>query len=180
MELATLLERKRKAILGQWLQLVIETYPRATSNLLAKQEDQFRNPVGHAIAESLGRVFDQIQSGMDAGELMDGLDGIIQIRSVQDFTPSEAVSFVFDLKAVIRDVIDAEGGGGDALSELASLDSRIDRVSLLAFEKYMACREKLHEIRHNEIKKRMAELSQRRNVGAAAPAEEKHSICDEA
>ena len=180
MELTTLLKRKRKAILGQWFQLVIETYPRATSNLLAKQEDQFRNPVGHTIAESLARIFDQIQSAMDTGELMDALDGIIRIRSIQDFTPSEAVSFVFDLKAVIRDVIDAEGGGGDALSELESLDSKIDRVALLAFEKYMTCREKLHEIRNNEIKKRMAEFSQRRNVGAAASAEAKQSICDEA
>ena len=55
MELATLLEQKRKAILGQWFQLVIETYPRATSNFLAKQQDQFRNPVGHASAESHSR-----------------------------------------------------------------------------------------------------------------------------
>ena len=74
MELATLLERKRKAILGQWFQLVIETYPRATSNLLAKQEDLFGNPVGHAIAESLGRIFDQVQSAMESSELMDALD----------------------------------------------------------------------------------------------------------
>ena len=179
MELATLLERKRKAILGQWIQLVIETYPPATSNLLGKQGDQFLNPVGHAIAESLGRVYDQIQSGMDTDELMDALDRVIRIRSVQDFTPSEAVSFVFGLKAVIRDALDAEGGGGGALSELASLDSKIDRVSLLAFEKYMACREKLHEIRNNEIKKRMAELSRGMNVGVAASTEEKQSICDE-
>jgi hypothetical protein len=180
MELATLLERKRKAVLGQWFQLVVETYPLATSNLLAKQEDQFRNPVGHAIAESLSRIYDQIQAGMDAGELTDALDGIIRIRSIQDFTPSEAVSFVFDLKTVIREVVDAEERGGDALSELASLDSKIDRVALLAFEKYMTCREKLHEIRNNEIKKRMVELLQTRNAGAAAAAEEKQSICDEA
>jgi hypothetical protein len=63
---------------------------------------------------------------------------------------------------------------------LASLDSKIDRVALLAFEKYMTCREKLHEIRNNEMKKRMVEFSQTRNAGAAAAAEEKQSICDEA
>jgi hypothetical protein len=180
MELTTLLKQKRKAILGQWFQLVIETYPRATSDLLAKQQDQFSNPVGHTSAESLARVYDQIQSSMDTGELMDALDGIIRIRSIQDFTPSEAVGFIFDLKTVIRGVVDAEGRGGDALSELASLDSKIDRVALLAFEKYMACREKLHAIRNSEIKKKMVELSHRENAGAAASTEEKLSIYDEA
>ena len=45
---------------------------------------------------------------------MDALDGIIRIRSIQDFTPSEAVGFIFDLKTVIRGVVDAEGRGGDA------------------------------------------------------------------
>jgi hypothetical protein len=180
MGLATLLKQERKAILDQWFQLVIETYPRATADLLAKQRDQFRNPVGHMSAESLARVYDQIQSSMDTDELMNALDGIIRIRSIQDFTPSEAVGFIFDLKAVIRGVVDVEGREGDALNELANLDSNIDRVALIAFEKYMECREKLHAIRNSEIKKKMVELSHGRNAGASASAEGKLSICDEA
>ena len=74
-------------------------------------------------------------------------------------------------------MIDAEGRGGDALSELASLESKIDRVALLAFEKYMNCREKLHEIRIGEIKKRMVERMQTGNVGAAASIEESQGVC---
>jgi hypothetical protein len=173
MELATLLERKREAILDQWFQLIIKTYPPASSELLAKQEDQFRNPVGHTIAQSIGRVYDQIRSAMDADELLHALDGIIRIRSVQDFTPSEAVSFIFDLKAVIREVVDAEGPGPGPLGELRMLDWRIDGVALLAFEKYMACREKLHEIRNDEIKKSMEKLLKRGNLGDLVSQEDR-------
>ena len=40
-------------------------------------------------------------------------------------------------------------------------------MALLAFEKYMGCREKLHEIRNNEIKSRMAKLLQAADGGSA-------------
>ena len=115
---------------------------------------------------------------MDEDELLRALDGIIRIRSVQEFTASEAVSFVFDLRPVIRQVVDAELPGSDTLGELASLDSRIDRVALLAFEKYVACREKLHEIRNNEIKNRMAKLLQATDERSAASPKEPGAVCD--
>ena len=67
-----------------------------------------------------------------------------------------------------------------SLNWMASHDSKIDRVALLTFEKYMTCREKLHEIRNSEIKKKMVEHSHRKNAGASASAEEMLSICDEA
>ena len=180
MELAALLERKRKVILEQWFQLVIETYPRATSDLLAKRADQFRNPIGHTVAEGLGRIYEQIRTGMDPAELLDALDGIIRIRSIQDFTPAQAVSFVFDLKAVIREVVGAAGRAGDWPTELAELDSRVDRVVLMAFEKYTACREKLHEIRVNEIKKRMIERLQAGSGKPAGSLAARQSVLDEA
>lgn len=179
MELAALLERKRKVALDQWFQLVIKTYPQATSNLLSKQEDQFRNPIGHTIGESLGRIYDQIRAGMDPDELLEALDGIVRIRSIQDFTPSEAVSFVFDLKAVIRDLAGADLRAGNLPTELAEFDSRVDRVALMAFEKYTACREKLHEIRVGEIKKRMIERLQTGDGRPVASFGARQSVLDE-
>jgi hypothetical protein len=178
MQLETLLELKRETILGAWRDLIVKTYPPETSGFLGKQGDPFCNPLGHAISESIGRIYDEIRSAMDADELLRALDGIIRIRSVQDFTASEAVSFIFDLKPVIRQVVDAELSGSDTLGELTSLDSRIDRVALLAFEKYMACREKLHEIRNNEIKSRMAKLLQAADGGSAGSPEETGAACD--
>jgi hypothetical protein len=169
MELATLLEKKREAILDEWFDLIIGTYPRVASELLAKQKDQFRNPVGHAIAESIGPIFDQLVSAMDTDELLHALDAIVRIRCVQDFSPSEAVAFVFRLKTVIRSVMDREIEGAEKGEELADLEARIDRVALLAFEKYTECREKLHEIRNREIRTRTMKLLERVNGISAIP-----------
>jgi hypothetical protein len=178
MQLETLLELKRETILGAWRDLIIETYPPETSEFLRGRGDPFRNPLGHAISQSIGRIYDEIRFAMDEDELLRALDGIIRIRSVQEFTASEAVSFIFDLRPVIRRVVDAELPGSDALGELATLNSRIDRVALLAFEKYVACREKLHEIRNNEIKNRMAKLLQAADGGSAVSPGEKGAACD--
>jgi hypothetical protein len=179
MDLAALLKKNRETILGRWFDAIAGSYPRATSEFLAKQADRFRNPVGHAIAQSTGRIYDQVASAMNRDELLHALDGIIRIRSVQDFTPSEAVAFVFQLKAVIRDVLDGQLQGSGKWDELADLESRIDRVALLAFEKYTECREKLHEIRHGEIERRTARLRERARERSAAPRNEEEAIDDD-
>jgi hypothetical protein len=179
MELATLLEQNREIVLGKWFDRISRTYPEVTSEFLAKQKDQFRNPVGHAISRSIGPIFDQVISAMDADEILHALDGVIRIRSVQDFTPSEAVAFIFELKAVIRDVMDPQIREPEKWDDLVELESRIDRVALLAFEKYTECREKLHEIRNNEIKSRALKLLERVNVKSEISQHEEERIDDD-
>ena len=66
MELGRLLEENREGILGRWFELIRNTYPRITSEFLARQEDQFQNPVGHAIRESIGPIYQQVVSAMDS------------------------------------------------------------------------------------------------------------------
>lgn len=166
--LANLLERNREAIVGKWFEFIIKTYPRETSQFLAKQKDRFRNPVGHAISENIGPIFDEVVSGMDKDVLRDALDGIIRIRSVQDFTPSEALAFIFELKNVIRTVLSVRDSDAEHLEQMAEIDSRIDRVAMIAFDKYTQCREQLHEIKTNEIRKRSMRLLDRVNLRPVA------------
>jgi len=178
MELKTLLEQKRETILGEWFDLIAGSYPQATSEFLAKQADRFANPVGHAISQSIGPIYDQVVSAMNRDELLHALDGIIRIRSVQDFSPSEAVAFVFQLKAAIRNVMDEQLRGSEKWDDLADLESRVDRVALLAFEKYTECREKLHEIRNKQSESRTARLRERANVKSAVPQHKEDPIDD--
>ena len=171
MDLLILLEQKREAILKKWFDLIISTYPSDASGFLAKQKDRFQNPVGYAISNSIKIIYDQVLSGFDAGKLTEALDGIIRIRSVQEFKPSEAILFVFQLKPAIRETLFGSGNGADDFRlagslapQLADIDSKIDEIALVAFDKYTECREQLHEVRTNEIKKRTALLLERINA----------------
>jgi len=161
MELATVLERNREAVLEKWFETIIGTYPRQTSQFLANQKDRFRNPVGYAIERSIGPVYDQVATSMDEETLLESLDGIIRIRSVQEFRPSQAVAFVFELKAVVRDILGDQCKELEHSGDLALLDDRIDRVAMLAFDKYTECRQQLFEIRTEEIRRQSIKLMER-------------------
>jgi len=179
MELSALLEKKREAILEKWFARIIGTYPDVTSKFLAKQKDRFRNPVGYAITQSIGPIYDQVASAMDADQLLEALDGIVRIRSVQDFTPTEAIGFVFQLKAVIRAEIGDRIRRLERWDQLAELESRIDRVALLAFEKYTECRENLHQIRNREVDSRAARVLGRAQASSAISQHEEEPIDDD-
>jgi hypothetical protein len=180
MDLATVLQESRETILGRWFERIAASYPEVTSKFLVKQKDRFRNPVGYAITRSIGPIYDQVVSAMDTDQLSDALDGIIRIRSVQDFGPAEAVAFVFQLKGVIREVVDEQPEWSKRWSELADLNSRVDRVALLAFEKYTECREQLHQVRNREIESRAHQLLQQVRVKPAISLEEEGPTDDDA
>jgi len=179
MELATLLKGHREAILEKWFERIIATYPDVGSGFLAKQKDRFRNPVGFAITQSIGPIYDQVASGMDSDRLREALDGIIRIRSVQEFTPTEAIGFVFQLKSVIREVMGVHLRTAEDWSDLADLESRIDGVALLAFEKYAECREALHRVRGSEIERRASKALERMKVKSAISPHEEEPTDDD-
>ena len=133
MELKILLEQKREIILCKWIDSVLRTYPANSSEFLAKQKDRFHNPVGYTIKEALELIYGQIMTDMDQARLIDALDGVIRIRAVQDFTPSQAVAFLFHLKTVVRDVLSDQTGRNQSFDGLSEIDSRIDQVSSSSF-----------------------------------------------
>ena len=143
------LKRQRDAVIEKWLAQTLQTYPEQSSRFLLQDEDPFRNPVGHALNTGLPVLFDEIAGSFDVARAKLVLEEIVRIRAVQDFTASQAVDFIFLLKSIIR----GEVNSGEA--DLAVLDNRIDRIALLAFDLYMQCREKLHEIKVNEAKRRV-------------------------
>jgi hypothetical protein len=75
-----------------------------------------------------------------------------RIRSIQDFPPSQAIGFIFLLKRAIQEVLKSGIQEKPVLEEWLEFQSRIDQLTLLAFDIYMECREKICEIRVNEAK----------------------------
>jgi hypothetical protein len=147
MERSEELQGKREDVLERWFQAVAATYPSEAAVFLGREKDRFSNPVGYAVRTGLGQLFDGLTAARPAAELEPALDGIVRIRAVQEFAPSAALSFLFDLKPILR----RECPG---LPEAArvELEAAIDRLALQAFDVYMRCRETLFEIRVRELK----------------------------
>jgi hypothetical protein len=103
MRLNNLLAQRKTAIIKNWFTLAVETYPPDTASFLKKQKDPFANPVGRTISQGLEALFNELLKEMDYEIITSFLDPIIRIRAIQNFSPAQAVSFIFLLKRAIRE-----------------------------------------------------------------------------
>ena len=147
---------RRDEILERWIESIIGGYPEETAEFLRSKKDRFANPVGAGRREGLVELLDGVFRGIEPDELTSALDRVIRVRAVQDFEPSAAVSFVFDLKDLLR-----EFAGEGAVGSLEVLDQRIERLGMCAFDVYMRCREEMWKIRAREIRNQSVGIMER-------------------
>ena len=151
MSSAQLPAAKKRAIVKEWFQATIDSYPADTAKFLKSQADPFANPVGQTTYRSLDTLVDALTAGSDRDVMAAALDPVMRIRAVQAFTPSRATSFVFSLKPIVRRHLSVEDRhAGDHIEEL---DRRIDLMAMTAFDIYVACREKIFELKATESRK---------------------------
>jgi len=158
MQIATLLSQKKAAILGQWLSMIYDSYAPETAIFLRKEKNRFDNPAGYRISEGLEGLYGALTQEMERDQIMACLDEIIRIRALQNFTPSQALAFIFLLKTVIRQALAEEIQKENLEAEILDLESRIDGLALLGFDVYTKRREKIYEIKADEAKRRVSGL----------------------
>lgn len=173
--LKDLLSRNKAAILKRWFDLILETYPADTATVMRKEKDQFTNPVGSTFSRGIEVLFKSLCEGSRDEKCQASLDSILKIRSVQDFSPSKAVGFVFLLKRAIGETLKNEICKEPVMDEWLKFQSRIDELALQAFDIYTDCREKICEIRIKQAKaekemafrmmERMAHSKEKREKG---------------
>ena len=89
----------RQAIAERWLADTFQTYPSQSAQFLIHEQDPFHNPVGAALREGIPMLVNELFQEMDADTVARALEGIVRIRAVQNFSPSQAVGFVFLTRA---------------------------------------------------------------------------------
>jgi hypothetical protein len=161
-----LIEARKDTIVERWVDAVLSAYPSESAALFQAQKDPFANPLGHSVREGTRGTFQTILDGMDPEELRTHLDKIVRIRAVQQFTPSRAVSFVFSLRSIVREVIPEAEADPRLREGLADLDTRIDEVALAAFGLYAARREEVSKLRIGEVKRQMTWVLGKINRGS--------------
>lgn len=172
--LIEILKQRKSIILEKWFQVIVDTYPSDAANFLKLKKDKFQNPVGQTILEEIENLFDELIEQMDKEKINVSIENIMRIRAVQDFSPSEAVSFLFQLKKTIVSEINVQIPTENIISEFLEIESRIDQLALIAFEYYSKSREKIYEIRIKEIKKWSTGLFAKIN-----PSEDKTLVVDD-
>ncbi len=162
--LVPFLSANSAAIHQKWLNMVLGSYYPETAQFLKKEKDPFGNPVVHQLTRGLTDILAALMEDLGVEEANAALDEIIRILALQDIPPSRAMAFMFFLKQVIREELAAELKDLSLASELVELESRIDGLALLGFDAYTKRREKLCELKVNEVKAKVSGLLRRAGI----------------
>ena len=172
MTLQELLAANQASIIKAWFYSVADTYPAETSKFLKSNKDSFANPVGNTIRTGLEAIFKKLMAGNPGdGEVGEFLDRVVRIRAIQDFKPSQALYFIFRLKAIIREEIGEEALSHGLGLELTELEDQVDVLAVMAFDIYMSCREKLLELKAREMRDIYGRLLEKSGMLATVPAQ---------
>ena len=169
MGINNLLDAKKTAIIDRWFELVMKSYAHDAAKLFKNRKADFTNPVGANIYKSLEAVFNSLLTHQDRETISRQLDMTIRIRAVQDFTPAEAVGFIFALKPIIRDVLSEELKDAQTLRQVMQFESQIDELSLIAFTIYMECKSKIYNLKSSEERNRIYKAFERAGLVEEIP-----------
>jgi hypothetical protein len=154
--LVEILSTQRDKLIAGWVSEVRDTYPKAGRIKFVQQSEQFNDPIGHILSRDLPALLNLILDDIDEQtRVHKHLKTLCRLRSVQEFSPSEAIGFVYSLKKVVRKSLTRdELSDARILAELLAFESRIDRLAMYAFDIYMSCREDVFELRTREAARR--------------------------
>lgn len=164
MSLSKLLQLREETVRKNWMGRIVDSYPDKTAVFLKHDRNQFTNPVGHILTSNVEIIFQKFLQEADLKEFRIPLSEIVKVRSVQNFSPSQAISFVYLLKDAIRDELQVEVRDRQSLDELLRLEDRVDELASLTFDLYMQNREQIFELRVNEIKRTSFRLLQKADL----------------
>lgn len=150
MGLVEILTENKITIAEKWLDAVLSSYHEDSVGFFKKQKDRFANPLGYSAKVGLEKIVNQFCAGQ-AIEVSSELSQFVKLRAVQTFTPSQAVSFVYELKKIVVAVCGADKIAG-AVTEWLVFEGALDALAMKVFDLYMENRELLCQIKINEFK----------------------------
>ncbi len=136
-------------IVKKWVEYSLSTYK--SSSFFSKERDKFANPVGGTVRESLSKLFGLLAKNSDPQEFVKPLDHFVRMRSVQEFSASQAVSPIHAVKHITRDILAADKERCHLVNDLYDFEFAVDMAVLAAFDLYMEARERLCKVRIEEL-----------------------------
>jgi len=156
MTLNEFLKENEGKITSEWIGQVLATYPLESHSSLSKVSDPFANPLGTNIKTDISSMTRWLLSNSPPERVFKALDNLCRIRSVQEFTASQATGFVFLVKKIVRELLVDKLSEPEIFISLLAFESRVDQLSLLMFDVFTKCKEDAFTVRRNEVNTRMA------------------------
>lgn len=150
MELAEALHNNRYKIVDRWTEYTLSTYQ--SPEFFKQEKDPFSNPIGGIVRSALKNLLPLLTKNDSAEQIKAQLSYLMHLRSVQQFTPSQAVAPVNAVKHITREILAKDQETAALVNELYDFEFAVDLAVFAAFDLYLECREKIYGIRIDEIR----------------------------
>ncbi len=157
----------KKILLDKWTDMFYKAYPLGSTGFVRSSSDEFANPVGSITIASLDILFDAIiGKSVDPQKVQDALIELIQLRAIQKMSPSQAVGPLVQLKKIIKSEVfdfcykenkDLKGYA-KLFDEYFIMEARIDSLFLMALDLYAVQKEKVFNLRVEEIHRNQSQV----------------------
>ncbi|PIP37421.1 MAG: hypothetical protein COX19_16830 [Desulfobacterales bacterium CG23_combo_of_CG06-09_8_20_14_all_51_8] len=170
MDLQPYLEENRRKLVERWIDAVITTYPPDSVGFFKNTRDKFANPVGSTIKRSIDLLFTEvIKEKMDMAAVQEAMDPIVRLRAVQEFSPSQALSFLFSIKPILQKSLEKNLSDPAVDRFLRDVAVHTDELMLTAIDIYSKCRETVFLLRINQAKESVKKLLIKNNLICEIP-----------
>ncbi|ATW27371.1 RsbRD N-terminal domain-containing protein [Candidatus Formimonas warabiya] len=157
--LTKVLQDHQAVILEKWFDALLDAYPAEAARIFKHVKDPFANPVGHSMVTGLEAILDWLVRGKESSEVAAYLDQIVRIRAVQEGLPSQAVSFLISLKHIVGNVLEKTTAPREERETARqNWEGQIDRLLLMSMDIYAQCREKIFELKVDEVHRQVYAL----------------------
>lgn len=164
-------KENKEVILQKWVDVFYSAYPLGSSGFVRTSKDRFTNPIGIITQSSLTVLYDAVLGDdVEPQKVQEALFDLIQLRAVQDMTPSKAVGPLAQLKLILKQEVyqsclvaclekSKDLKGAQALfDDFFIVEARIESLLLMAFDYYASDREKIFNLRVEEIHRNQSQL----------------------
>ena len=140
MNVQKIFREQRAVIVEGWINAgLFDLSP--SNDWLLRTKNDLTNPVGDATMKPPASLVTIAGEHVTPQKIKHALDRFVRLRAVQQYTPSQGLGVFFLMKPLLREHILPLCREKEDLAEYLDAESRLDSVTLLAFDLYSAARE---------------------------------------
>lgn len=159
MKQADPIQKTKDEAIARWLKAVYSLYPLESSGFLRTNQEEFANPVGHTTTKAAQALLSAVLGENIAEEtVQEALHNLLRVRSVQALSPAAATGILFLMKPILRELYLVDLLAQSNLHAYLDMESRIDSLSLMAFDLYTANKEQIFAERLKERDRSQVQL----------------------
>jgi hypothetical protein len=166
-----------EAICRVWLDRALAVYSEEYGRFARENPDPFTNPIGAVLKSGIEALWAALLDGVDTERYCGALEPIVRIKAVQEASPSTMLAFVPMLKSIIRDELPDEMHDPSQREAMWEFEKRVDWATMVAFDLYTECRERIFQLRVNELKRNTARLLRPNGAQPCAAHDSKEGEC---